>query len=356
MAVKPTVFSTGPKDEVAVVDVYKETEATPLNKVVDAVKTSAADVLAAAGQTVTLSNLLEKGTEALTAGRFDKDTALRELNEATGGLLSTINNLKSMKTDLVEQMLKGVGFNDDVLGVAKGALGLPGGKDPAAAVLDKNPKLKFVYDSVTHARQTADLDTARGVADLLNSVAGNSELAKVLDMQSQFAVLGTIVNAASAYNIPDILDTVLTRLEDEEERTAFLLAQAQQFAQNSDIYGLTKVLAKAGPHQLLSRFPDIVTTILENYQNPQGVKKPTVTETTALLNLLNGINPHWFQYYRNGTWISNLETYQVISRAAKDTLLLSVVHRKALMFANRYPSVKFRPTVKKYYPLVAFTA
>ena len=356
MAVKPTVFSTGPKDDVAVVDVYKETEATPLNKVVDAVKSSAADVLAAAGQTVTLTNLLEKGTEAIIAGRFDKDTALRELNEATGGMLSTINNLKGMKTELVEQMLRGVGFNDDVLAITKGALGMPGGTDPAAAVLDKNPKLKFIYDSVTHARQTADLDTARGVADLLNSVAGNSELAKVLDMQSQFAVLGTIVNAASAYNIPDILDTVLDRLEDDEEKTAFLLSNAEQLARNSDIYGLTKALEAAGPQQLLSRYPDIITTILENYQNPQGVKKPTLTQTNALLSLLSGINPNWFQYRRNNNWISNLEIYQVISRAAKDTLMLSVVHRKPLLFANRYPTVKFRPTVKKLYPFAAITA
>jgi len=350
---KPSSFSTAPDNVVPVVDVYETLTASPVNAVEKTIKAGVDDAVKAATETFSIENLQDLGNDYLN-GEFDKKKALGKISEATNNALSKLTITADVKASLVTDLLKSVGFSEEPTAIVKGALGLPGGTDPTAALLNKNPRVKFIYDTVTVTRNNADLDSAKGIADLMNSITGNSELAKVLDLESTFAVMKTVLNKASELDIPGIIDSVLDRFEAQEDKENFLLEAAEQMARNGDLAGLAKVVDVAGRHRLLAKVPKVCLLLLQNYHLPIGVRAPTTTERDALLSVLSDIDPHWYQYNRNGVWINDLSAYQDITLDAKHTLSLSAAHEIDILLAPHYPEEEFHLLAKRNYPYIGF--
>lgn len=353
----PTTFATGPKDEVAVVDVYTSTAAKPTNSVVekvnDTIAASISQVQGGVNTTLDAGNITDLANK-LQAGELTKDEALKKINDATQGALAKLQSLSTLKDPIVTNLLTSVGFSDKHVDIIKGALGLPGAADPAKALLDENPKFKVLYNVTEEVRSKGSPETAQGAFELLRSITGNSDLATVTHLGDQFAMLGTAMAKLSELQLPELYDSILTKIHDSNDKKRFMLSMTRQLADQGDSIGLTRILdTGVSASAMLHAVPDLISRFLSNYRLPPSVDKPTTAEYTALTTLLTRIDSHWNQLQRNGVWSYNLEIYQVVSSDGKRTLSLNPIHPPLIYYAPIFPKQPVVEILKGYYPRAA---
>jgi len=343
-----TTFATGPKDEVAVADVYAPLPAEPINNAprpVSETTAKVADALTKATDKVDWSQL----GSGLVEGGKEKKEALAMLKDATGGLNSTINEVKG---ELLTSMLASVGFKDQPAELAKGLLGLPGGKDPSAVLLSNHPKIKVLYGAVSGIRNGADLSTAKGVAEMVNSITGDSELAKVLDMESQFAAIGKVMSKATKLKIPGLIDRIIDHF-DEEDRPAFVLTNALQIILDGDLAAIDRMITLAGAQAVIANVPNAVELILMSYHFPLAAPEPTTAMANSLVAVLDRLDGHWEDYKRDTTFISNLENFVYASPHAKKLLMLLPAYQVPVMIASTYPKASLLDIARGQYKYAA---
>lgn len=353
----PTTFTTGPKDDVAVVDVYKATEAKPTNTIVESITSTVKDAIAQVqgGVSTTLdeANVLSLAKK-LQSGELTKDEALKKINDATSGALAKLQSLSTLKDPIVTDLLKSVGFSDKHADIIKGGLGLPGAVDPAKALLDENPKFKVLYGVAGEIKSKGNPTTAAGALELLKTVTGNSEVANITHLGDEFAMLGTAMAKLSELRLPELYDSIVAKIDGAEEKKRFLLSMARQLAEHGDVAGLTKVMdggVTAGA--ILHEVPNIIALLLANYRLPTGVSKPTMVEYNALINLVVRISTHWNQGLRNGNWFPDLEVYQQVSSDGKRVLTLNPIHAVLIHYAPLFPKRPVLELLKGFYPHAA---
>ena len=375
-----TIFKSGPEDIVAVVDVYKSDTAATINAAkaavtaapgvaVTAVKDLATDALGKVSKNISeslnINNALDilKGSlvtgvidtksikDQLLNGVIGKDAAINILKDVIGGPYNTMANVDALKSALVTDLLGKVGFTNNPEAIAAGLLGLPGSTDPINILLDDNPKLKIIYGASEMIRNGKDINSAQGLMALANGISGNSELAKVLNMESEFSVLGSILATATQFRIPEMVDTVLTRFRTDDEKRRFLLTMSDTALENSDLYMLGKILDANSVDLVLGKQPDAVTTLLKGYRLPDNEKVPTIGIATQLVDVLVRLNAHWDKYLRNGTWISNLEVFTHASLDAIRTLSLLPSFKIVIYMKDSYPRQDLLALSRRNYPL-----
>lgn len=364
-----TSFQTGPDDKVAAVDVYRTNTAEIVNGLKDTTVTAAGEsitklnevvsqqvdtALTELGEAVTIGGLTNLAKNAIANGGFTKDTllssfsslaltkedALNKLKDAIGGPFNSITNIEGLKTNLVTNLLGSVGYTDNPEALAKGLLGLPGGTTPINALLDTNPKLKIIYNGATLIRDSKDTNRAAGIMSLVNSISGNSELAKVLNMESQFSVLKDLMGMASVYKIPELIDTLLDKFDSDEEKARFLLTSAPDAFRNSDIALIDKIMDANSPELVKAKVGDPVGILLINYRLPLGFDKTNpasyTSASTELINVLNRVDPYWDSTNRNGVMVSNIAPFAVANADALLILSTVTIYAERCMLAGTY--------------------
>lgn len=343
-----TTFATGPKDDVAVADVYKPLPTSPVNNAPKPISETTAKVAEALTTATDKVDWAKLGEGLVTGGKEKKD-ALAQLKEATGGLESTINEVKG---DLLTSMLASIGFKDQPAELAKGLLGLPGGKDPSAVLLNNHPKVKVLYGAVSGIRNGADLNTAKGVAEMVNSITGDSELAKVLDMESQFAAIGSVMSKATKLKIPGLIDRIIDHFS-PEDRPAFVLTNALQIILDGDLSAINRMITLAGAQAVLANVPNAVELVLMSYHFPLSAPEPTTVLANELVDVLNRLDVNWAQYKRNNVLVSNTENFVYASAHAKKLLMLLPAYQVQTMIAATYPKASLLDIARGQYKYAA---
>lgn len=365
----PTSFITEDDKKLAVVDVYTQTKEAVSNSVfkqVDTGLTTATTVTnevkgelvksITAVKSITSQSPLQialgVATGSLTKdsilgqmGVLDKKSALEKLKSAINP-----NLVNDIKGNLLTGLLKGVGFKGDSEALVKGVLGLPGGKTPINVLLDANPKLKVIYNAVDVIKTADNLDNAKGVASLLTSLTGDSELAKVLDMESQFSAMGNVMTIANFWNVPSLVDKAIDHFDDDDDKRKFAIANAPAAINSGGLYMINKITEIAGIGAVISNVPQAISRILSGYRLPAGLKEMTSIEAQLLVDTLSSLNPNWFQYQRNGVWVSNLEPFQVASADAIKAFKLLGLYTVEIAIAKTYPKTNLIALSKKRYP------
>lgn len=365
----PTSFITEDDKKLSVVDVYTETKEQISNSVfkqVDVGLTTATTVTnevkgelvksITAVKSITSQSPLQialgVATGSLTKdsilgqmGVLDKKSALEKLKSAINP-----NLVNDIKGNLLTGLLKGVGFKGDSEALVKGVLGLPGGKTPINVLLDANPKLKVIYNAVDVIKTADNLDNAKGVASLLTSLTGNSELAKVLDMESQFSAMGNVMTIANFWNVPSLVDKAIDHFDDDDDKRKFAIANAPAAINSGGLYMINKITEIAGIGAVISNVPQAISRILSGYRLPAGLKEMTSIEAQLFVDTLSSLNPNWFQYQRNGVWVSNLEPFQVASADAIKAFKLLGLYTVEIAIAKTYPKTNLIALSKKRYP------
>lgn len=313
-----TTFETGPTDSVAVADVYQNKPTAPVNnQPTNAVKDSAIAAAQALRRNTNFKDLAELITiEDGKASVKPKDAA-DKVADVIGGPNSPLADLTE---NIKDSLLKAVGFADENE-LAAAAEGSGGNVVKTKKGWQTVQGIKVIYNNVV-ALRNFDPKNAGDVAKLLNGIAGNSELAKVLDLESQFAVLGSVMKKVSELGIPDAIDMILDKLADDKERRRLILENLRQFVMNSDIYTLGKAYQYVGGPGILSRVPDFINLLMTFYRLPFGTSKPTLTILNQVKGLMDNVQPNWHKYNRNGVLINNLEPFSYASQDALNLFAL----------------------------------
>lgn len=365
--IAPSTFHTGPKDTVAVKDVYQETEYTPasggfvekfknITKATEDVSSSLTknlELAKGAGNQIlsikSLKDLKDKQTRS----------SLKDLM-ANAGNLTKIEGLDTLKGllppgvvkalgegDVTKQLLKGVGFVAEDNALIKGAMGLKGKVDGIQNAIKSNEKIQVLYGTTKKLQSIKDLKKSGDIVAVLNSVLGDSQLGKVLHLEGTFKLLGNALDWASYFNIPNIVDDVMGAIKDKKDKKKFALANAANACRGGNLDIIEKIMDITGAGAFLARCPNAVMLILMNFKEPTGV---TPARAQKLIDILNRLDGNWLRYNRNGVWISNLDPLTYASKDSYKAISIVGSYSVELMIAKSYPSTNLPGLAKRNYP------
>lgn len=354
----PTSFETGPKDEAAVVDVYEKVDVSePINRITETKPSALSNLTNLAKDAIStatdnLKNLtdpnfipkeiakIKRGESILDGIPLSKDEALDALKKLATNGIGGVVSLETLKGDLLTDVLGSLGFKDNAAELAAGILGLPGSTSPIETLAGTNPTLKMLYDQAEYIRDIGDVKNASGVAALLGSLSGNTELAKAINMQDSFALINTAVSKAYKYNIPGIADKFLTAAGSPEERRGLALSLAKSAFPGAHLDTIQSILQVLDVDILKADQPMVIPNLLNGYRinadDPYSVNINNLA--TELINTLTAIDVNWNKYNKNGTYILDLSIYKHASDDARRVLSTIEEHRIGLMASDFYPS------------------
>lgn len=354
----PTSFETGPKDEAAVVDVYEKVDVSePINRITETKPSALSNLTNLAKDAIStatdnLKNLtdpnfipkeiakIKRGESILDGIPLSKEEALDALKKLATNGIGGVVSLETLKGDLLTDVLGSLGFKDNAAELAAGILGLPGSTSPIETLAGTNPTLKMLYDQAEYIRDIGDVKDASGVAALLGSLSGNTELAKAINMQDSFALINTAVSKAYKYNIPGIADKFLTAAGSPEERRGLALSLAKSAFPGAHLDTIQSILQVLDVDILKADQPMVISNLLNGYRinadDPYSVNINNLA--TELINTLTAIDVNWNKYNKDGTYILDLSIYKNVSDDARRVLSTIEEHRIGLMASDFYPS------------------
>lgn len=351
--IKDTPFSSGVKDSLASVDVYKENSKQAINKrnkVKDKVnylndKKDVIDNLINDRKNIPkyLAMFGAKGLNSLLNKTGLSAKLIKLLNSKTakriGGLLTTVaavkifyNKIKSKKKKKVKingsyRSLSDTQYNDWYM--ANGVY-----KD----ILIKNIAERDYQTAVTNG----DITTSP-----------NATTFKDLDTESALYV--TAITGFLRLNDTESILKVLAEITDLDLKRLVLELVLGPATKTIDLDLLALIINELGIVKILSLNPNIVENILSNYSFPPGTKPSDYPAIKAkLVNILDRLDVNWYLIRRDGVWVRNMRPFIVMSDAVLLLFISDSLHRAACIISNSYRTESIIDIIKRQYPLTTF--
>lgn len=323
-----TVFQTNGRDTMVVQDAYRISNDAPKNTVFDSLK-----------------GIYTDGIEGLK-------TNTSSVKELTNLILSAKRGTVD-KAEMFERALGAMGSSlPSLLGSIGGAL-----KNQLASVAgtligpDAEKSVNVIYGNLDKIISTAGVRDLEGLADVLTELTGQSDLMKVINIEAEAAVLGGLMQQLMKYGIPDLIDDVVAQSASDEA-----IKKAYQFVSTDSIVGtdldtVNRVIDKIGLAAYLEVNPNPVKNILNMfYFGTDDTIDKWPAKRALLLSTLNRIDPHWQQYNRNGTYISDLTAFASASTDAKKLLNMADPEARLSMIAPSFLPNGVSTIIKSLYP------
>lgn len=180
-----------------------------------------------------------------------------------------------------------------------------------------------VVNGVRKDIKDADLDSAKGVTEFLNTIATNDDVAEFFDIQTELAILGSVVNEAVRLGIPQAIDIIAGKIQDDKARRKFLIDNLESSATSSDLESVNYVLDEIGVPRSLAKVPDLVT-ILTGYYSKSNNADDVKEYDVYLISTLDKINVNWHSKpitnlsgVEGITYLKDLKIFSRASRGAK---------------------------------------
>lgn len=336
--VAKTVFMTGPDDSVAAADVYQKPSEAPVNNGKTVVQTSTAPN--PTPDKINPKDIVKRAPESAK-------NAIDKVKNITG-------DVAGMSSTFVEKLKEGVSPKEGLKAiVAKGKMDLKGaGMAAGKDLIGKDTMM--VIDGVQSIRKTGDFDSAAGVMGVLNTISNNPSFAKIDFIGDKLGALGAIANKLTALRIPQIIDTVLDKIEREKDKKRFLVDNLETFIKNSDLYSVNLALNKAGRMACLAKVPNAVVLLLTYYKLPNDTDYPTMAVANELNDTLNRFDTKWHETKRRGVWISNLEPFASCNPQALQALSRLPQYRVPTLMAKSHLTKDIMDMAREAFPKAAF--
>lgn len=320
-----TIFQSGAKDDLITTDVYNASTGvknTASKTSIDSIISSSSGILKPSTLSLgTINGIIGKGLTATSS------------TDITSRLISCIGGNKNAFESLTTN-LKGTAIAE-----LTSAIGID----------SKN--VQVLVGETSALIEGTDLKSATGILGLLSAVTGNSKLASLLDLGSEFSVIKALVLSAIAIGIPAIVDAALDHMKDEKKKKELLLTSLRQAAIASDLTTINKALDYVGADGVIARCPDIVTLILTNYKwSAKTTANDYSSLSSTLINTLNRIDARWHTTTRNGVDVSNLAPFTTASSNALTLLKLNSSLVIPCSIAPSYPKRALVASIKAKYP------
>lgn len=181
-----------------------------------------------------------------------------------------------------------------------------------------------VVNGVRKNIAAADLDSAKGVTEFLKTMSGDEAFIEYFDLQAEFAVIDSILDKGIELGIPQAIDILADKIEDDKARRELLIRSLRSSAQSSNLDNVEKVLDLIGVDKALTNVPDLIEVMLTNYYvDPNDKESERLGQ--LLLSLLTRIDPIWprlpitnYQSLGNTEELVDLRHFNIASPMAKE--------------------------------------
>ena len=136
------------------------------------------------------------------------------------------------------------------------------GQDPEA--------IMATIDGAESLLNPENYEDAKSFTEMLKGLTGNSDIAALLDMETEFAVLDSLINQAVELGIPQAVDHILGEFQNDALRKRALVRNIRRSAMNSQLGIVEQGISELGRHRVMQRVPDLHAIILRYYRFPSG--------------------------------------------------------------------------------------
>lgn len=348
-----TVFSTGPSDQVATVDVYKNAP----NEVVNAnpnkadselgksLKSQENKLFGKGGLTDSLKKLGSDGKidakDILAGGKLIRQAATELKDNLTK---FTSDNLAGIKSEVVERLLSANGISGSVINLVNSQLDLPG-----TGKYSDNNEFKILIDNITHIRESTDLSSVRGIFDAFSQLTASEGPLHLLVDKAELTLLKGIQDELTQWRIPELTDRLINHFKDDKLKRAALLQMVEAASLTSDLYTISKAIGECGNSAILAKYPELIETILSNYRLPNEDQDNLEFHQHSLLALLTALDANWM-YYTNTKSI-HLKRFNSLSADARTLLSYHPDFNVACLLGPMYGSSDYDGLAQTAYPL-----
>jgi len=331
-----TVFGGGGREEVAAPDVYGQT--VTADETVSTFKTGTDSKVTSVANMFKNSGFSLANVTALVSVKdgvsLNKDVLTQRMESATGYRFDSTNQYEAdTKAAALAEFGKNTGLNN-------------------TGLIDADGNVSQVL--------TGDQVAARGVFGLVAGLTGNTEwLSKYPDLQAQAAVIGTVVAACLAIGLPDAIDDLLSKVDNEKERKKILINSLESRAKAGDLASLYKIKDYIGGREMYARCPKLVVYVLQGYSLPTSGTIPKYVDVyNKMVGLFDAVQPGWDYDTRAGERIFRLEPFTTASESSKKIFQTAgstatktgVDHRAMALIAPTYPSTLLKTLAVADFP------
>lgn len=153
---------------------------------------------------------------------------------------------------------------------------------------------------------------ARGLFGVLNEMT-NGILPDLIDMPAGVALMGELLKVAIDLGVPDALDAIMSKLENDEDRRQLLIDNLERSARAGDVDTLLKIRGYIGPQAMFARCRDIVQLVLQAFRFPNSEYTPRdhAGAFAKFNDLFDSVDPNWYKSDRPG--ITHLGAFSTAS-------------------------------------------
>lgn len=330
-ALASTIFSGGGKDELAAADVYSETTNTDetlsgfkstINKSADRV----GDLVKNSGMNAAdLAELVDlKGGVGI-----DSDALARRMGSLTGYRFDSLSAFaESVKSDALSGIDKWTGLE------------LNGLVDTAGKFWP------LVNGDVTDARE---------LFAIISDVAGDEYLNKFLDIGAQAGFFGALIDKCIEFGIPDAIDVLFQKIEDEDMRKEMLIQNLERAARAGDIETLNEIKKLIGPQEMMARCPEIVQFVMAGYRIRDRTVVPNYREHyDKMVSLFNELDSQWcITSMGVHSRVSKLDVFTTANDMSLEIFSRVGDYIPEALIARSYPISNLKSLAKQAWPKIA---
>lgn len=319
-------FKGSPVEQLKVVDIYKESP-DPDN-ILNSFQSLATSAKSKLAEVVKIPKLDARELVSLV----DLKDGIRLDRKALGGRL--MDSLGIREGEIPDTA------KDNIFKAMEGYLGLENG---------------LVKNTLGKALDLGDTppEDASGFMSFLQGFLGDSSLAGIIDSTPVLGLLKGSIEQAVAMGLPDALDALLAKMDNEKDRINTLKTQVQQAALAADLETLRVIEKYMSPQEMLAQCPEIVEYVLSGFRMSRLRPDATLQQYyDELTTYFNHIDPNWIQ---SGTRTK----LHAFSRASSDALAVFQTigsYTVEALIARSYPVVDVIQNIKANYPNSTITA
>lgn len=267
MKLADTTFTTGPKDELAAVDVYGLQDTEVKNNIVSSLADFSSEVVGKVRNEVGAFGKLQDAVDIVTGKITDPKVAADRVVAMFEDGAFDFSNLK--------ESVKNATF------------------DALESAVPQEGTLKYLADGVLHVAKTGDVPNAKELLLSLGEIVGETEALKLVDLGLESAIAEALVDDIIDMGMPELIGYLEKNASDSSVTHSMSRHKIRKAARTGNLDFTMRLLGHVGPKVAMSDNPDLVEVVLESYRYPDTTPIDYDVEYTRLKDFLVLLNPAW---------------------------------------------------------------
>lgn len=217
---------------------------------------------------------------------------------------------------------------------------------------------------IYNAAKSGDWTSIQGISNALGAM-GNAGLSKyltsIVDLQATSAYVGALMQQVSDLGIVDLYREMSDLFHSDKEKKRYIAMSVENSISRSDINMIQTAVDIIGGDQVYYNYPDIIERILSSYRFDFAYEPSKLPQyRSALINLLNSINPSWYYEQIEDKKFTKLSSFTRISRDAVTVFSYDLDEDNPYNFsteialARYYPEIDAKALVMQMYPEIFY--